>query len=153
MAWAQAYAPAPEVLAIAPAAVSVVVRPGHGWECWISRQLSHAVELATVEMAIDAPGGQDDAGNAIDPWAGEGDWEYSELSPAVFPVAVQPQRAIVMLPPAKSPQTPTPSSKGKTKKPPAKPSQKHTMQRQPKPSSSAARTPCKPTQTSRGARR
>jgi hypothetical protein len=102
-AWAQAYAPAEDVLAIAPAADPVVVCPGDGWECWISRQLSHTLLLPSVGMAIAAT---DDQGNetdtAIDPWTSTSNWEYSELSPAVFPVAVQPKRAIALLPPAKS---------------------------------------------------
>jgi hypothetical protein len=132
MAWAQAYAPAEDVLAIVAE----------------QQELHHALLLPSVEMAIAADNVQgNEADTAIDPWGGDCDWEYSPLMPPV-----QSRKAIALLPPAKRSQASAPSSKGKTKKTPAKPSQKSSGKGKSQPSSSAARTPCKPTQTSRGAR-
>jgi hypothetical protein len=117
MAWAQAYAPAPEVLALAPAAVVSVDAPGHGWRGWISRQLSQ------MELAIAT---DNDKGIATDPWEGDCDWEYSELSPALLTVASnQPRTPIALLPPAKEPQIEQkPQQRGK-----AKPSRKTSQKR------------------------
>jgi hypothetical protein len=85
MAWAQAYAPAEDVLAIVAE----------------QQELYHALLLPSVEMAIAADNVQgNEADTAIDPWKCHCDWEVSELSPLVPPV--QSQRAIALLPPAKS---------------------------------------------------
>jgi hypothetical protein len=128
MAWAQAYAPAEDVLALAPAAVVSVDAPGHGWRGWITRQLTQAL-LPTVEMAIKADEGN---GDAIDPWQEECDSEFSQWTPVV--------------PPAKSTQTSVPSSKRKSKKSSAKPAQKPAPKGTPQ-SSRTARSPRKPAQT------
>jgi hypothetical protein len=61
LAWAQTIAPDSEMLAIVPTAVPVSVCPGNGWQHRISRHLPPALLLPTVELAIAATGGQDDA--------------------------------------------------------------------------------------------
>jgi hypothetical protein len=87
--------------------------PDHG----ISQQLPPDLLLPTVELAIAADNDQrNEADTAIDPWGGDCDWEYSPLMPPV-----QSRKAIALLPPAKRSQASAPSSKGKTKKTPAKP--------------------------------
>jgi hypothetical protein len=115
MAWAQHIDPEDEVLALAPAAI--VVCPGDGWQGWISRQLSQ------MELAIAT---DNDQGIATDPWEGDCDWEYSELSPALLTVASnQPRTPIALLPPAKEPQIEQkPQQRGK-----AKPSRKTSQKR------------------------
>jgi hypothetical protein len=87
--------------------------------------------LPTVELAI----ATDDQGDAIesapvsaslaiDPWEQECDWEYSQLSPVVFPITAQSRTAIALLPPAKEPHIPQKPQQREKAKTPRKTSQK-----------------------------
>lgn len=84
LAWAQAYAPASETLALAPTTIPVVICPENRWQHWITRQLPQALLLPSVTLAIA------DQDNSVT--------NVLEQSPAT---AVQPQQ-IALLSPAKA---------------------------------------------------
>jgi hypothetical protein len=54
LAWAQAIATTPELLAIAPSTIPMVVAPAQGWQGWMTSKLPHALLLPSVTDAIAA---------------------------------------------------------------------------------------------------